>query len=166
MNNSGDNKRKYHGVKGLSQALNNVTKPIFRRRGFAENKILTDWNLIVGEAIGSCSAPRKLDFYRDKKNDGVLHVEVYDSGLAMELSYMEPVILEKIASYFGYRAVGRLKLIQKPGGGESQNKIPVYVTPPVLQESKRAMFDQLIGDIEDEDMKKALASLGTSVFAE
>lgn len=161
-------KKAWRGAKNLSYSLDFVTKPIFKRRGFTENKILTDWNQIVGENLGQCSAPRKLFFSRDKKSDGTLYIEVYDSGMAMEMTYMEPIIIEKIASYFGYKAIAKLKIIQRPGGGmpSKERKDLSVKDGAVIPDAKQQQFDDLLDGIEDEEMKAALMSLGTSVLSE
>lgn len=162
MRNS-ENKRIY-GTKGIAQLLHIVTKPALSKRGFAENKILTDWQLIVGAAIGMNSSPSKLDFYRDKRSEGTLHIEVYDSGLAMELTYMEPVIIEKIATYFGYKAVSRLRITQKPGGSPYQQDSE-SVTKRVISNEKSSLIDNMLDGFDDE-IKQALSSLGRNVMAE
>ena len=161
-------KKIWRGSKNLSHSLDFVTKPIFKKRGFTENKILTDWNKIVGDSLGGSSVPKKLFFSRNKKSDGVLYVEVYDSGMAMEMTYMEPIIIEKIASYFGYKAISKLKIIQKPGGGmkpQEKKDLSLKATAAV-PDYKRRQLDDLIGGIDDEEMKVALSLLGTSVLSE
>jgi hypothetical protein len=159
------NTRKYSGMRMLSASLNNVTSPIFKRRGFAENKIITDWNFIVGKELGNSSTPKKIAFNRDKKSDGVLTVEIYDSGTAMEMTYMEPVLIEKISAYFGYKAVARLKIIQRPGGqpdiGE-EKKIKIRK----LSDEKSKVLNGYLDDIDDLELKDALASLGAGVMSD
>jgi len=157
------NTHRFTGVKELSRSLDAITKPIFRKRGFTENKILTDWNYIVGDTIGKCSTPQKLYFSQNKHSNGILYVEVYDSGTAMELTYTEPVILEKIAIYFGHKAVGKLKIIQKHGSRIENLKKSRWIEQTKLLDSKKEEFEELLSFIDDEDLKKALQSLGMSV---
>lgn len=159
--------RKFSGMRPITFALDGVTKPFFRRRGFAENKILTEWNFIAGAELGKYSTPRKLNFKKDKKSDGILHVEVYDSGMATELTYMEPMLIEKISQYFGYRAVAKLKIIQRPGGlpvgNTSSYKNEKTVT---LNNEKSVALNDMIKNIEDEELQKILKSLGGRILSE
>jgi len=154
----------YRGTKSLSFALDIVTKPVFLKRGFAENRIITDWVKIVGEATAACSIPRKLTFARDKKSNGTLYIEVSNSGLATEIVYLESVILEKIACYFGYKAVSRLKITQNP-----QNAVltstPKVTKKSLSQESSTAL-ELSLADIDDEELKASLLSLGQGVLTE
>ena len=159
------NIRKYSGVRMLSSSLNFVTKPIFKQRGFVENKIITDWDFIVGRELGSCSTPKRIFFAKDKKTNGILHVEVYDSGLAMEMTYMEPVLIEKISVYFGYKAVEKLKILQRPGG-KLDIKEAKKVAVRNLSEDKKLLLNNYLSEIEDEDLRAALSSLGRDVMAD
>lgn len=150
-------------MKDLSASLDKITKPIFKKRGFIENRIITDWSNITGGELATNSSPRKLVFQKDKTTDGTLHIEVYDSAIAMELTYMEPVLIEKIACYFGYKAVARLKIIQKPmsmrhASSKPENKI---IT---LSNEQQQYLNSSLQDVEDEEMRNALKGLGTGVL--
>ena len=165
MNRTSKYAKKYAGVNSLSASLNAVTTPFFKKRGFAENKIITDWNYIVGKELGNSSTPKRIAFNRDKKTDGILTVEVYDSGIAMEMTYMEPVLIEKISVYFGYRAIARLKIMQRPGGQphlDEERKIPVRN----ISDDKKKVLDNYLEDIDDVELKEALKSLGVGVMSD
>lgn len=156
-----DSKKKYRGVKSLSYALDIVTKPVFLKRGFAENRIITDWKTIVGESISACSIPRKLTFAQDKKSNGTLYIEVSNSSFATEMVYIEPMILERIACYFGYKAVSRLKIQQNPKIQETVQK--KTVTKKNMSEEEFLKLEQSIADIEDPELKASLLSLGMNI---
>lgn len=151
------------GVKSLSHALDIITKPVFLKRGFAENRIITDWNKIVGDGVGACSVPRKLTFARDKKIDGTLYVEVSNSGFATEMVYLEPMIIEKIACYFGYKAVSRLKIMQNLKAAPVQQQAAPKKN---ISAQSMANLELSLAGIEDEELKKSLRSLGSGVLAE
>ena len=154
--------RKYYGPLQIGGALDKVTKPILNRRGFAENKIIVDWDKIAGERIAKFSSPRKIYFQKEKRSEGVLHVEVYDSSLAMEMTYIEPVIIEKIAAYFGYKAVAKIKIIQnlKKIVDDKQEAKPEII---LSNKNNRSLNDSL-ADIEDEEMRLCLQKLGSDVL--
>lgn len=151
------------GTKSLSHALDIITKPVFLKRGFAENRIITDWNKIVGDGLGACSVPRKLTFARDKKIDGTLYIEVSNSGFATEMVYLEPMILEKISCYFGYKAVARIKIMQNLKAQKVQEK---PVPPKNISAQNLSLLEASLVDIDDEELKKSLRSLGSGILAE
>lgn len=137
--------------------LDQVTKPAFSKRGFYHRKLLTDWPQIVGEVLAKASHPKKLIFPKGENTGGTLYIEVYHSGLATELTYLEPMVLEKIAMYFGYRAVGALKLIQKPEGMVVDKKESIYEAKQTPSEATIA----LVAEVEDEVLREHLLSLGS-----
>lgn len=95
----------------LSQAMEKITKPLFKKRGFVESRLITQWPQIVGAQLAACCIPEKLVFDRWNQTGAKLHL-VTESTWALELQHMEPVILEKIAGFFGFRAVDRLVIRQ------------------------------------------------------
>ncbi len=87
--------------------LPRVTAPIFKKRGFAEAGILTDWPAIVGDHLARHTMPEKIAFARGARSAGTLHI-VTESAFAPELQHLEPQVIERINGYFGYGAVARL----------------------------------------------------------
>jgi hypothetical protein len=161
---SASHQKTYRGSKTLSHALDIITRPVFLKRGFAENRIITDWVNIVGKATACRSVPRKLTFARDKKSNGTLYVEVHNSSFATEMVYLEPMILEKIACYFGYKAVSRLKILQNPQHLAVPQDIPI--PKKNIPTEKLSALELSLAGIDDEDLKASLRSLGQMVLAE
>ena len=62
---------------------------------------------IVGRPLCDHCCPERLG------RDGTLHVRV-SGGWALELTHLEPLVIERIAGYFGYPAITRLALMQGP----------------------------------------------------
>ncbi len=152
----------YYGPRAVGSSLWQVTQPAFKQRGFAEQRIITDWPQIVGKLIAQYSTPQKLSFPRESRNNGTLYIDVYDSAFATEISYLGPVMKERIATYFGYPAVAYFKLMQKPypyTEEESSEKPTAKLS--TAQESKLA---DLLASTEDEALRTALESLGRAVL--
>ncbi len=114
-------KRRSGGPKALAVSLSEVTRKALRHRSLAERGLIVDWTSIVGAETAALCHPVKLSFTRrDRRMDGLLALRVRP-GQATRLQHMEPLLLERINGYFGYRAVARLRLQQGPlpeaGGG-------------------------------------------------
>lgn len=99
-------------LKSLGALLPQATQKAFRKHGFAEARLLTDWLHIAGPLLGTRSQPLTFSHSRQKQEGGVLTVAV-ESGWALEMQHLEPVLLEKIATYFGYKAVAKIRLQQR-----------------------------------------------------
>jgi hypothetical protein len=156
---------RYAGPTELSQSLNVITKPIFRKRGLSENKLISDWNVIVGIEYGNRSTPKKISFYRQSKDNGTLYIETYDSGVALELEYMKEIVLEKIARYFGYKAIAKIVITQRPGG-QINLKAKKDKISRNISENKKEQLHQILDDIEDPQLKEALSNLGMNVMSD
>ncbi|MDB2414903.1 DciA family protein [Rickettsiales bacterium] len=149
------------GPRKIGYALDKATKPVLSKRGFIHSKLIADWDKIVGPVLGEYSSPQKISFWRDANINGTLYIEIYDSGMATELTYLEPVIIEKIAVYFGYKAIAKLKLLQNPGSMPKavNNSINKKKT---VKEPSLSLLD-LVKDIDDDVLRNSLIKLGSTM---
>jgi len=149
------------GARSLAAVLPKVAAPALRRRGFAAVEIVTGWPGIVGAALAAETAPERLSFPSGKRLDGTLHVRA-SGALALEIQHLEPVILERINGYFGYRAVARIALAQGPLPARRDQ--PARGTPPPSA-ANRAAAEQQTRGIGDQALRRALNGLGAAVEA-
>lgn len=148
-------------MRALGATVSKVTAPVFRRRGFAEAGILTDWPHIVGTRLAAHSSPQKLCFPEGKR-DGTLHVLV-SGAWAPELQHLAPQVIERINGYFGYRAVARLALSQGPSP-VSAGAATARPEPPAAPPSDAGQgWDEALADIEDAELRDALERLAAAL---
>lgn len=138
----------------IASSVNDLVKPIYKKHGFAEHRILTEWDSIVGKELAACSIPQKLSGAKMQEG-GTLHVLVA-SARALELQHMQPVILDRIATYFGYRAVKTIRFLQTTSN--IFRKIPM-AKPSQKPEPSEAVT-KIVSECSDEELRKALLSLG------
>lgn len=97
----------------VGELVDTLAKPVFKKRGFVETRILAEWERIVGQALATHTRPQQINFPRDKQTNGTLTLKVAP-GWSLQVQHLEPVILDKLATFFGYRAISGLRLIQAP----------------------------------------------------
>jgi len=136
------------------QLLPQAAAQAYRKHGFAEARLLTDWAAVVGERLADVCRPEKL------ARDGALTVRV-SPAFALELQHLEPQVLERIAGFFGHRAVTRLKLRQAVV--ETDEAAPARRPRPLDAAESAALEDQLAA-VEDEGLRAALDRLGRAVI--
>lgn len=147
-------KRRAGGPRGLAATLPRVMKTMFRSRGFAETGVLTDWPDIVGRPLADFTSPERLT------RDGTLQVRVA-GGWALEVTHLEPVLLDRIASYYGYRAVARLALMQGPlPRREESSQRP----DRALSGGEEAALRDSVAGADDPVLRSALERLGRAVI--
>lgn len=145
------------GLAPVAAAAARVTAPLLKKRGLAQARIMTEWPAIVGAALAQHSAPERLARPRDA-NSGVLHLRIAGAW-ALEFQHLEPRLVERINSYFGYPAVARIRLAQGPL--PQQRPAPRRLVP--LAPEQQVAIDTLIGSVTDPILRDALASLGRSI---
>ena len=131
-----------------------------RRRGLTEAGLIADWAAIVGDSLAAECAPQRLVRGADGVG-GSLHVRV-TGPLALELQHLEPLVIERINGYFGYRAVARLTMHQGPLAARHSRRRPPRPQPDASAEARLA---PMLAGVEDEDLRAALERLGRAVLA-
>lgn len=155
------NKRRGRGPRALAEPVARITQPILGGRGFAEGAIVSDWAAIAGAHLAAHSSPQRIAHRPGSHDGGTLHLRVAAGGLATELQHLEPLLIERINAYFGYRAVARLRILQGP--------IPERAPPPppprpLTTDEEKGLAEHLI-EVEDEQLRAALEELGRAVIA-
>jgi len=150
-------------MKSLGSAAAKVAGPVLGRRGFGEAQMILQWASVVGEGLASETQPVKLSFGRGERVDGTLHLRV-TSGVAPTIRHLEPLMVERVNAYFGYRAVGRLALRQGPIDRPPERKPPPDL--PLLSPEEADNLDQQLAGIAEPALRNALQRLGRRVLAE
>lgn len=146
-------------TRAVGRLLASVLTPAARRRGFAEMAVLQEWAVIVGPRLAQRSTPVKLAFKSRETRCGELVLRA-GGGAALELQHAAPQIIERINDYCGFKAVGRLRLIQAP---PPRRQCQAPVRPRVLSPQELATIDAHVSGIDDAGLREALASLGRSI---
>ena len=144
----------------ISASVEKITKPIFGKRGFGEAAIVTDWPHIVGATLARHTVPEHISFPRSARTDGTLKLKIDSSALALELQHLTPQLIDKINTYFGYGAVGRIQIVQGP---VPEQPPPDKGQAPISQDARRKL-DQRLAFVSDPDLKAALSALGSQLL--
>lgn len=146
-------------LRAIAAEVPKIAGAALGKRGFAEAQLVAQWPAIIGESLAAGASPDRLSFPRGERRDGTLHLRVAP-GLALEVQHREPVLIERINAFFGYRAVARLALTQGP---PAQPALPPP-RPRPLKAEERQSLDQRLQAIEDAGLKAALQRLGEAVI--
>ncbi|PVB63220.1 DUF721 domain-containing protein [Labrenzia sp. 011] len=143
--------------------------PACRKRGFASVDIVASWADIVGERYGTKVQPDRLIWPRrpdrsDPENPPqpatlVVHT---DGATALLLSHDSGQVIERVNTFFGWAAIGRIKILQKP----------VTVKSPEPRRELRSLtgteqqrLEKRLEGVENDRLRQALKKLGTQVIA-
>ncbi len=152
-----DDERRTYGMVAVAVPVARVTRPVFGRHGFASGALVVDWPAIVGTAVAAHTLPLRIKFPPKARTEGTLVVKVASSAFATELQHLEPLILERINGYFGYRAVARLLLRHGP----LPRRLPSR--PPPAPLGGGAPAAGALAGVEDTELRAALERLGRTL---
>lgn len=128
---------RYVSVKSVGTFVPTLTRKAFEKFGFSTAALITDWARIAGAELAQYTIPDKLKWPRggeavgideeDNRRGATLILRV-DPARALDVEYRARQILERINSYFGYRAVETIRLVQAPlrlpAGGDREGRHP------------------------------------------
>lgn len=137
-----------------------VTTPVFKKQGFAQAAVVTDWDQIVGPALAAASRPEGLAFPPGARSGGVLTLTA-PGPVALEIQYQSLLIIERINSYFGYKAVDRLTIRQSPLPFKKPYKPK---TLRILEGAEIAHITHAAQEIDDPVLKETLENLGRAIY--
>ncbi|MEM8841982.1 MAG: DUF721 domain-containing protein [Pseudomonadota bacterium] len=95
-----------------SRAVRSRLKGIAASKGFAEPDVLLRWPEAVGPALSEICRPVKVSYGGAM---GATLIVFADGARATEVEHRAPQIVDRINSFYGYRAISRLKITQATG---------------------------------------------------
>ncbi len=147
------------GMHRMGKVAAMVAAPAMRRRGLTNTELLQNWQAIAGEALAADTVPVDVAWPRNRMDGAALTMKVAP-GLSVYVQHEAEHLIDRINSFFGYMAVGRIKIVNAPIGdahGAKRHILPRhYRTTPA---------PDLPADM-DPDLREALARLGRMVAAQ
>lgn len=155
------------GVRPLADIIGEPLGAACRRRGFSTLDLVSHWPDIVGPAYGECTAPDRLSWARrpaglvddDVQEPAILTVRC-SGAAALRLSHETEQIIERVNTFFGYRLVGRIKVLQLPP--TRLDRRPRPQPAPLSAEAEREVKAVAAG-ITDDALRQAVERLGRAV---
>ncbi|MEM8702059.1 MAG: DciA family protein, partial [Pseudomonadota bacterium] len=161
--------RKPQEAKLLADLVGKAMTPACRKRGFASVDIVAAWADIVGEKYGSRVQPDKLVWPRQREltdpeappQPATLVVHT-DGATALLLSHESGQVIERINTFYGWAAIGRIKILQKPVASK-----PVAERKQLrsLTDKEQQKLDQQLEGVHNTRLREALKKLGAQVIA-
>lgn len=161
-------KRGTRGFQRTAGLLAPQLRRVAETRGFAEMRLLTDWESIVGPETARIARPVKVTYAR--KGIGATLVVLCSGANAPILQMQLPQIRERVNAVYGYSAISRIQITQTaPTGfgaepGLAESAAPFERPEPVLPEEERARLAESLEAVRDEGLKNALERLGRNVL--
>ena len=155
----------------IGDTLRKVNRNFSSKFDKIEFIIHSKWSDIVGSYFKIYSEPKNITRLPDYEND--LGETIYKSHLnvnvapvaALEFQHFKDTIIEKINSYFGYKAINDLRIQQNYlPKDEDFNKNKSKMMPVSLEESE--LISNEIESLQNNELKDSLMKLGKNIVKE
>lgn len=156
----------------IGSFLPRVARAAFERHGFPSAAVLSEWPLIAGTYMAAFTMPERLIWPRHASHapredqtaarqsphrpSGATLVLRVDGPRALEVQHGAQQILEKVNTYFGYRAVASLRIVQGPVARSRRERKPAPA-------AGKAPDERGLERISDARLREALARLASQV---
>jgi hypothetical protein len=175
--NNSDQKFRRSGVAApvaVARAVRGITEKSLGKVGQSFAQLLSHWPQIVGPELASKCLPTALNFPKTKNSDATLHLAT-NSANALELAHSTPMLLDRVNSFMGYKAIANIRLdhTQMPdsefkvvagafrgAAGQSQ-----ALRAPVVRDDAPVpqAVCEIYSDIKDPELREKLESLCRAV---
>lgn len=109
-------------AKSVAELIAKSLDPMARKRGLARAELIAWWPDIVGAAYAGRTAPERIRWARDGR--AATLVVRCDPSLALQFAHETARVRERLNAYFGYPAVGAVKIVQHPIGATKEPAAP------------------------------------------
>ena len=164
------------GARRLSNLLDGDIRRLSNTRGFAETKLLTHWDDIVGADLARLCRPVKVAVPRGAQLGATLTV-LTDGARAQMVQMSLPRLIERVNAVYGYTAIARVQVTQTapdgfagghaalPGLAEGQ---AAFDGPPrrAAADPERAARARAAADgVGDEGLRASLERLAANIIS-
>ena len=168
MNKKNSEKKRTFIPQTIGDTIKKINRNFSSKLGKIEFIIQSKWPEIAGSYFNEFSEPKNVSRLPDYENEigetvykNYLLVSV-SSAAAIEFQHFKDKILEKINSYFGYKAIFDLRI--------QQNYIPkknirneLKMNNKRLNESDKKNISNEVSILSNKDLKKSLVDLGKNI---
>jgi hypothetical protein len=158
--NDGQNQRS--GRRGPQAFAGDATRLLrnhLNGRGFQQIELVTRWAEIAGQSLAEHCFPYRLS---SATGGGATLTLVADDRAALELQHQTPKLIDKINTYFGKKAVSKIKVVAGDVPKRSSNRA---AKRPLSAEEAAALNERLAA-VESPELRAALERLGRHALSE
>ena len=151
--NKNNNKLKKYkqGLRKFKFTIPKNVKKIINQKGNLFYDILEKWDYLVGNKISSISYPKSIKLNKGENSNTLQLVVNRGDEVAIEYSKIE--IINKLNSYFGYKAINNVKI------EKIETKTKRFGKSNLIDEKNLKKYHNKISEIKSKNIKDALSKL-------
>ena len=158
-------KRTSFGLQPLEQKFADLLKPLFagsKKEFILINNLTKNWLDVVGKIYEKLCYPQSIRFAGKSpgtEKTATLTIAVYNSSVGFFLESNSEVILERIASFYGFKSIAKIIIKQEPRNIDS-NKF----TEIKLSQAQEKTLQEKLEKISDKNLAETLQKLGREIL--
>ena len=164
---SDKSKRKYVPI-SIADSLKTINRKFLYKFGKLDYTIHSKWSDIVGDFFVNHSEPQKISsILKDTSDEGekiydnYLHVFVTPAA-ALDFQHFQDKIVERINSYFGYKAIKGVKIHQHHIKGNTPSKKQKSINL-IEREKNKIQIRKLTPNLSNKELEESIVKLGLSI---
>lgn len=157
-----------YGFARTSKLLETRVRNASETRGFAQSRVLTHWEEIVGADLAAMSRPVEVSYGRG--GFGATLTVLTTGAMAPMVEMQREQIRAKINAVYGYNAIARVRVTQTAATGFAEGQVDFQHrrakpaapdhAPEILREVQAST-----GEVGDPGLRAALERLGANVIS-
>lgn len=149
----------------LGDLMSSVLEDVVARRSGMTIDLISAWGEIAGPNYAGFTRAEKIIWPRqisdlDPFQPGTL-VVVCDPSKAIFFQHETSQILERLNMFFGFEAIGKIKIVQKPVVAPTKT---IRKVPDRLDEASETKLSKMMSHIENDELRKKLEKFGRAVL--
>lgn len=171
MNNNNEETKRTFVPKTLGESLKKINKSFSSKYGEIEYIIISKWPQIVGTFFAKHSEPEKItkipkQYNEYDENDQPVYekclVAKVSPAAALEFQHFKDVIIEKINSYFGYKAISKLTIKQNFLQNEKNTEYHKKDFD-IMNDIDKKFVSKNLKKLKDVNLEKSILKLGIAI---
>ena len=154
-------KNKKNFARSIEENINQVLQPLFsgsKKEFILINNLVKNWSQIIGKKYARFCTPKMVSFSKDHKS-AKLTIIAYNSAIAFFIENNSELIIETIASLYGYKTINKIIVKQQPQNIKNLNESKIILNP--FQEE---YLQKKISNFENNDLAQTIADLGRDII--
>lgn len=150
----------------VSDLATRILDPVMKKRAGMSVSLVQSWPELVGTRLAASTRPEKIAWPRRRHEDDPFEpatlIIACEGAAALHLQHETGEIISRINSFFGFSAIGRIRIVQKPVGSGTVPRRPV---PRALSKDEIGLVENSVSSVSDPGLREALERLGRNVIA-
>lgn len=152
-------------VRPLADLVSGLVDPILAKKAGLSSALVSAWPEIAGTRLAETTRPEKLIWAARRSDldpfEPATLVVACEGASALRLQHETSELLQRIDLFFGYHAVGRLKIVQRAAPATAPSRKPKLAP---LGPGEKRVIGKATERIESERLKVALERFGETVL--